>query len=246
MRLSPVRNAVPGRWPADPATSPLYHTVVHRACKHAHGTTTEQNATNGIWNYIKGMVVQNYANQPENGFGYWRNVPPDCWWTQCLLDTPFDGRCGAWAQFMRDVLHVHGIHATRNEIVLRQKAFPNEVGGFPATAGGVFIKNYTFPNAPLGPAVGQNGIAGQGAVGNPTSFFTNHAVTVVNGAVYDPSYGRGPFTHADPMESLREWQIDVVAAFRLIMHMPEGDVETFVTNKGIDWNRFVEWGLIEP
>jgi hypothetical protein len=243
----------------NPTVSPLFHTVVHRACKHAAGQDTQQGAIDGIWSYIQGMVVRNYEEEPPEGFGYWRtpNPPgPSCVSTQCLLNDPFDGQCGAWARFMRDLLKAHSIPATVNEIIPDTVAIPSQVPnpdggadlpvwGYP----GFDIKYTLYPNAPWDPGLvhpnAPAGIRGQGDVLNPESRFAHHAVVVFGNAIYDASYGR-QYESASAELALRLWQVDAAAAIAVVVDRPDhGWVYYYLLNEGEAWNRLVKWGQIE-
>jgi len=170
---------------ANPTVSPLYHTVVHRACKHAAGQTTAQGAVNGIWAYLQGMVVQNFEDQPPAGFGYWRTGNPPIT-TQALI-TSFDGRCRAWARLLRDALKVHGVSARCAE-VLPDATLPNLPPG--SVASGILVKNWNMTGSQPLPLPG---VAGQGGVADPESAFANHGLMELGGMLYDPSYGTGPY-----------------------------------------------------
>jgi hypothetical protein len=139
--------------------------------------------------------------------------------------TGSDGQCGAWAAFMRDVLKVHGLNARLAAVV------PDATSqGLPAgvTAAGFHVKNWT----PTIPPSALPGIAGQGGVADPKSQFADHALVEWNGALYDPSYGTGPFP------SLLAWQrasLDHVAFWE---NGIVGGQLHYESNAGALWTQF--------
>jgi hypothetical protein len=106
------------------------------------------------------------------------------------------GQCGAWAQFLIDMFKAHGITTADRVEVVRSIPERNNVG--------FLVKNWNF-NTP--PATSANsfthldaqmtkmpGIPGQSNPNPPPAFF-NHFIVVYNLALYDPSYGAGPFNN---------------------------------------------------
>lgn len=214
----------------DPLVSPLYHTVIHLACKHAAAQSTEQGAVDGIWSYFQGMVVQNYEDQPPSGFKYWGPAGQGCSVTQCLI-TNFDGQCGSWARFMRDVLKVHGI-AAKVAGILPDESAP----GVPQNLlppHGILVKNHTTTP----PFADLPGIPAQGGVADPHSAFLDHALTEWNGQLYDPSYGTGPFP------TLLNWQR---ASLDVVVFSADSQNPWVTVNTGANWALFTKIDSYQP
>jgi len=94
------------------------------------------------------------------------NPPPGDAFTTAGLLANGDGRCGAWARFLRDVLGAQRISATVRGIKTKD---------MPGATGYGFVVKATIP--------------GQGNPSPPT-VFADHAVVTYDTRIYDPSYGR--------------------------------------------------------
>lgn len=238
----------------EPDASPLFHTVVHLACKHGVGAGAPEGAVDQIWFYFEGMTVQNHAGEPIGGIKYWGPNGAGCASTHCLINN-YDGQCGAWARFFRDVLKVHGVPAQLAAVVPSAQEIPDTVpnpdGGELAVVDHVgFDVQWTLhPNAPWEPrmvypqGIVPSGIPGQGGVDNPESRFSDHALVIVENGLYDPSYGFGPYAGSD---ALRDWQASSLSSVIVQVHKPgEGNVLYHLLNDGASWDRLVEIAFLE-
>jgi hypothetical protein len=121
------------------------------------------------------------------------------WATSTLLQSG-EGRCGAWARALRNALGTEGIEAEPVQIFVGFK----QAGG-PCLVPNVctmLVKNWAFSKGepsvdPTFPYKASNatdleGLSGQG-IENPIALFWDHVLVKAGGALYDPSYGTGPF-----------------------------------------------------
>jgi len=101
----------------EPQTT-LYHTVVHLGSHNAQGATTESDVILDVWNNVFSTnSVQRVDGMP---LWYYRQYDIQSWTTQSLLQARLtaegvlgDGRCGAWANLMYDLLGAQGSDAQR-------------------------------------------------------------------------------------------------------------------------------------
>ncbi len=206
-----------------------YHTVIHVSCKAAKDKDTVQDTVDAVWAHIKGMKVQNWEGKPGNGFGYYRNVNIGNGHVQGLI-TDFDGKCGAWARFMRDLLKIHGIAASA-DIILPDLANCGQAG---VAANDFLVNNWVVVNGNLSDQV--DGIDGQGGVKRPAKRFTDHQVTTYAGKIYDPSYGTGPYNN------LLDWQKP--ALLLVIGTNANGALHLHQCGGGAP--QVVKWGTLQP
>jgi len=182
---------------AEPTAANLYHTVAHVSCLAAKDQSQSQDTIDKIWDHVKGMVVRNWKDEPATGFKYWGPNAEDVDSTQGLI-TQFDGQCGAWVRFHRDLLKLQGIDAAAVQIL----PDPATIGVPGLEADSLWVKNWNTEaaNPALWTTRPPDGIPGQGGIANPWNKFTDHGLTVVNTDYYDPSYGLGPY------DTLVAWQ----------------------------------------
>lgn len=176
------------------AATSSYETVFHVGCTNANGKTSESQIVSSIWSEFTDCSVKKKgesATLKYYGAGYQTG---GIFTTQALLNAG-DGRCGSWANFLGDIITIHGISAVQRGI-------------FPAsTVDGFLVKNWTFKTvSPTPPNIGfpyflhlvgpestgtfpGTGINGQGPNTRPQSIFSDHAVVQYGSNIYDPSYG---------------------------------------------------------
>jgi len=197
---------------ADPVQGiPVYETLLHITCNAARGKTTVADALSGIWGEFTDRDVRRKygANRQMT---YYRSYRCQSTTTLALM-MGLDGQCGAWAKMFLDMLKHHGIHpphayyyfgpAAEDVILVKKWAFSGSgtsgdallpyLGVVPSA--GAMLDWTTFRgdtryNWIYGKEVSdQNGVPGQG-IKNPASFFGNHQLVIIDGSLYDPSYGR--------------------------------------------------------
>ena len=109
------------------------------------------------------------AGRPLNYYGSYTNVPgflPDMFTTAGLI-AHADGRCAASAHFYIDVLRAQGV-TTAQYVRIAQ------LPGLVYKSAGLQVKS---------------GLAGQNHAASIPTRFNGHAVVLVGGTLYDPSYG---------------------------------------------------------
>jgi len=135
-----------------------YEYAVKLGCKWAEGTEGGDTTFWGIWNSFEGIPSPN----PQE-----KNLKYDHvgeWTTTNELLTNDEGKCGAWTDFFKDTVGVHGIDVV--QVVIR-----------PMPPYDILV---THP------------ISGQ-ANFNPTRVFINHAIVWYGGQYFDPSYKVEPY-----------------------------------------------------
>jgi hypothetical protein len=98
----------------------VYHSLIYYGCKSAKGLKTDDVIVESIYNgtFLSKKLLRKDSPTRLTGMTYWlpksdpTSAPyPDCFTTQFLLKFE-DGRCGAWADFFRDMIKIQGITAT--------------------------------------------------------------------------------------------------------------------------------------
>lgn len=103
-------------------TDQMYHTVLDVACRRSTGNSDASGAVNSIWKNFN-SPASSVLTQDGRTMRYWPQgyFTPGNFTTQALVNTYKDdynvdssgGRCGAWSDFMANVLRVQGISARR-------------------------------------------------------------------------------------------------------------------------------------
>ena len=187
---------------ADPKTALRQETLFEIGCRNANGKTTEADTVKNIWSeYTDRTVVRVQDNASLTYWSPTRPAPePLCWQTAGLLALT-DGRCGAWAEFFKDVLLIQGITSQVAEVdappIVDMVKLTADVNAFlPLATYNIqplfFVKKWNLAGANPFNSGDLKGVAGQSNP-DPRSIFDNHAIVLYNGKYYDPSYGTGPF-----------------------------------------------------
>jgi hypothetical protein len=96
---------------ADPVTGmSLYYTSVHLACSEADTKTDPDECVSEIWGVFSSLNVQRVNG--TTSLTFWKDANTQASTTKDLL-TNGDGQCGAWSDFLMDILKVHGISSTK-------------------------------------------------------------------------------------------------------------------------------------
>ncbi len=194
---------------ADPnATANLFQTVLETGCKAAKGDSSSATTASDIWSIFPGLNVKRAGD--VNGMQYWgpiARVFPGIFDTAGLLKNA-DGRCGAWASFLVDVLGAQNITAV-NAGILPTMPPPTLAPGWTFVAS---QQDFPQPNHGIDiytthPAQSNN---------SPAYHFDGHAVVKITGlsgvpgaTVYDPSYGRS-YPGLSIPTSEQNWENDAV------------------------------------
>lgn len=163
----------------DPRATP-YHTVIHLGCVNAVNETTEVGCIAKIWADFTDRDVRRIDNTPLLYWGVYalqNQSSPDVFTTDGLLKNA-DGSCGAWSRFFKDLLLNQGISSAVLGCIQPINMPDCESIGF-------CVKNWDYSSGSL---TDLPGIPGQGNA-DPLSQFSDHAVVLIGGMIYDPSYG---------------------------------------------------------
>ena len=145
-----------------------------------------------------------------------------------------DGRCVAWVKLFEDTLNAQQAGTGGRMFTVVPKDFgrdrdlfllvknwefappgTNDVRNWPyfnqTQNGEVFTKVGDTWDHVSGEATYKGG-KGQGGT-RPMAFFTNHALQLIGGKLYDPSYGTGPFEAKAGKDALFAWEEASIAGF---------------------------------
>ncbi len=215
---------------ATPRTTELYRTVVDVAVsKNIGRQATDRSAIiDGTWAYFAGRNATRYYDGAPlkywgQDYGTKKSFQTD---TLLLLG---DGRCGAWSRFFLDILAVNGV-------VANVQIFEGLYSVSSAVEGeDILVKNVTFLQDgrtgdirypffvesknvtsrlrdehdnwfTVSDMQDGSGLPAQNN-DNPVGWFGNHALVLLEGKVYDPSYGGEPFS------DFNAWEDAAVAGF---------------------------------
>ncbi len=199
----------------------LFHTVVHIGCEKAKDEKDPDLAVEKIWNYFAGLEVFKVGNSTSLKYYGDYNAHPDPPNTTSGLLNAGDGRCGAWALFLHNIIKAQGI-PNYAYMVINIKPLSN------LSPDRFWIKNQDISETPPNPPKSTPGIKGQGVTADPwNDSFGNHAVVAntMHGSVYDPSYG-------EVSSSLTQWQIASVVVIR---YLYSDGTYTYNINSGSNW-----------
>ncbi len=177
--------------------SPLIHeSLLDIGGRNASGLSDEDAVVAAIWSDFQNPVPGVLRRDGED-MTYWKmddQVPSACHTLEGLLETT-NGSCAAWSDLFVATLEAQGLDGGDVYQVTANSAINPDADGF-------LVKSLEFVgngkrsgifNYELGEDVfNLNGIKAQGNK-EPRFEFGNHFVVKRNGAIYDPSYGSGPF-----------------------------------------------------
>jgi len=184
-------------------------TLFYHGCKHANGKETQADMLNAIWAPFTNRVVRRVDGVQLTYYKttYLPILLPSST-AGLLAHAQGDGRCGAWAEFLLDILKMQGFKEPNNLAVIEPSS---------ASDKGFIVKGWTFHGSgtsgsllhhymnrvPLqspyivatnyvwtgtAEVTYTSGTPGQGNA-KPAALFNNHGLAVVNGIYCDPSYG---------------------------------------------------------
>lgn len=230
-----------------PSPSYLFYSCVHIACSNAKGLKDKVAVVNSIYSDFKDQDVRKVDS--GSPLVYWSRINPApeigraCWETWGLLKWG-NGRCGAFANFFKDLLMVHGVSSSTTTIVPdatfinsmkkkivkyieRNKSIYGKIDEYEIKENYlILVKKWNLPRADT---IAYK-LSGVGAQGNPEpqAHFTNHAVVKYNNVYYDPSYGQAdsPFTEI-------QWEDSSIDGFGILFVKKATD-EGFIWIEKID------------
>jgi len=183
-----------------PTGTPLYWTLLDISCRAAHGKSSADDLMAGMATRFATRVLP--RKRDSLVLTYWKTDFCNTTGTRAMLASPEAwGQCGAFAEFMRDMLAAHGVAASKIgiNVVAPDAAFLVKHWRYvtpPPTSPTALTHRLVMP-APATPAPGTvihsagMGVPGQGNP-NPPPAFENHFIIKYGGRYYDPSYGAGP------------------------------------------------------
>lgn len=172
----------------DPQTSSNEETIFYLGCENQGTQTDPATVANTIFSEFTSLNVCRVGT--TTGMSYWgtwassgaaQSATPDCFSTAGLLKMG-DGRCGAWANFLVDLLSAQGLNTGQVETI-----DPINIPASGLTGYEILVNNWNLSN--LSSPVKLTGVAGQSNP-NPQATFSNHALVSFMGTLYDPSYGK--------------------------------------------------------
>ncbi len=155
-----------------------YKYAVELGCEWAKGTTGDDTTFFRIWE--KFLNIPAPPDCPSGGIlAYKHKTPTPPGTTNELLDKG-EGICGAWADFFKDTVGIHGIKI-------------DKIGVYPKNAGKTIPGKLCFDNIVAIDAPAQGNL-------KPARVFTEHVLNKFKGIYYDPSY------HVKSYGSLKEYE----------------------------------------
>lgn len=190
----------------------LFHTVVDLGSRNAKGLKDPAAVVAAVWKEFQDRQVSRVETHGAMSYyGSWNthNV------TTAALLKMGDSQCGGWAHLFQDTLRAQGISTSR-----LVEVHPPGWAAIGPNNTRLLVNNVEFvgagtiPSQKYGGYVYQVGldahlkrsIAGQGGT-TPPQEFIQHYLIEVEGKLYDPSYGTGPFG------SQQEWENASIAGF---------------------------------
>ncbi|MBS1914035.1 MAG: hypothetical protein JST22_18755 [Bacteroidetes bacterium] len=195
------------------------------SCRSAHGYSSEADIVQHVWSEFTDLVVRTKKGDTLSFYPHKQNNQQE---TTAGLILCKSGVCFAWAHLLIDLLRIQGITRRGSYVVL---SAPNTASCGPVI--GMLMPNCTFgtpsaaatcPDFPylaafarpltgdlIGPDVfSKPGLAGQGEP-DPMSLFHDHALVLIDGVYYDPSYGRTFASLDEFVNSIAGWAVESVA-----------------------------------
>ncbi|MEI6084785.1 MAG: hypothetical protein WCS70_10830 [Verrucomicrobiota bacterium] len=201
----------------EPGLQPLRETLLDIGCRGASGCRDASTTVAGVWRQFSQRNADGTLPGLHRVDGhllrYWLDeytplasrVVNQCHSLNAMLAPDANhgilegvGTCQAWSELLESTLRAQGI---RNVEVLSIVPPDLKTGFLINTLG--FLGRH--------PPVIAQVIHGQGTPNPPYAFF-NHSLVEVNGALYDPSYGNGPFTGPTLTEAVGAWETATVGA----------------------------------
>jgi hypothetical protein len=241
--------------PITTAAGLMRETLFNIGCRTAKGINDEAQAVDVIYGEFKNRAI--YKVKPSSGelsttkMTYWGDPSLNPAGTTTLLNTN-DGTCEAWSCLFIDVLRTQGIanvsqvvitppDKTRDEMKNQhQTDFPNLPEPLIGTVtAGIAVKVCSkVPNGRsdgwFTPSTTPNGLPGQGGMPSPSrKLFTNHAVVIYSGKLYDPSYGSPVISPVGNSSVIELWENESIQWLLIQMKGSQdtvSDIWTYLQN----------------
>lgn len=201
----------------EPEPSALRETILEISSHGAAGCTSDAAVVAGIWREFSRRnpdgTLPGLRRADGQPLRYWcddftrfaTEIIRDCHTLDALLNrhrqSPLAGvgTCQAWSELFAQTLLAQGIQGVQTLCVVPPKG---------ATGFLMDTTEYRTLHGRLSP---RPVIHGQGTPNPPFAFY-NHALVEFRGALYDPSYGNGPFTGATLEDAVLAWEKATVGA----------------------------------
>jgi len=218
-------------------------TLFYLGCKDANGVSSQTDLINDVWTDFQSRAMHRVSNLSSAMTYYANSANP--YSTHNGVDSLMafgDGRCGSYQQLMMQILYDQGLPestvkpkvVTPNTDYISQAltAYQAQYGVDPTTIYDqrnvrniFFVKNWTLSTSTPFSPVDLPDIPAQGN-SNPIAVFGDHALVEINGQIYDPSYGDGPYS------SVIDWQDASIDGFGVQFIDPTGLAANFVLYVG--------------
>jgi hypothetical protein len=243
--------------PETTAAGLMRETLFNIGCRKAKGLSgsDEAQVVAAIYEEFRDQAV--YKVKPSSGelsttkMKYWGVPSLNPSGTTSLLNTN-DGTCEAWSCLFIDVLRTQGVanvsqvvitppDKTRDEMKNQhQTDFPNLPEPLIGTVtAGIAVKVCSkVPNGRsdgwFTPSTTPNGLPGQGGMPSPSrKLFTNHAVVIYSGKLYDPSYGTPVISPVGNSSVIELWENESIQWLLIQMKGSQdtvSDIWTYLQN----------------
>jgi hypothetical protein len=185
-----------------------YHSVYDISCKNADGWSTDEEIIAAVWDEYTDQVVLNYKDDSLHYYS-----PKNTYFTNLggLLENR-NAQCYTFAQLFLATIKIQGVVRTNNYVYITP-VYSTTCGGYsvnrflvkdwdfgtPTGSGceaypyensytSLLPYPYTDYNFITADVTDQTGIPGQ-CSDNPSSYFNNHQIALIDGVYYDACYG---------------------------------------------------------
>lgn len=209
-----------------------WHSVYYLSCKNADGLSTETEMIPAIFSEFEDQQVLNHKGDTLH---YYKNMATGNTSLQTLL-LHRDAQCYTFAKLFIALLKIQGIVRTNNYVNITPMgnlvcggnsvnrfivknwaptgAMTSSCSSFPYLniySGSLFNSSYTAYNFSYTEIADEDGLPGPGN-SNPSSYFNNHQIALIDGKYYDACYGVAYNTLAEyTTNSIQGWSYRVSA-----------------------------------
>jgi hypothetical protein len=244
---------------ARPAIRPLRETLLDIGCRSAKGCSDAATVCDAIWGEFSRHTPEGLLPgvRREDGcvMRYWVDagsdmqgrVLSDCHTLGALLASRQArgvmtglGTCQAWSELFAGALRAQGITSPEIIAIVPPLLDGDRNLGFLMRTPG-FLQTHRCEGE------GDTVIHGQGTP-DPPFAFVNHSLVNVDGRLYDPSYGNGPFLGTSVQDAIRAWAETTVGGL-LAIHIDGARTNQYVrylSPKARPWLMAQPPGIVTP
>ncbi len=161
-----------------------FHTVVDFSCSAARGLSADEDIIDAIWTKLQTLrVIREDGGLP---FKYWGDISRSINInnTESLIAYR-DGRCNAWADFVKDLFKIQGITVKKISFCADYYEGDNDQNEYIIIYHGHYMTDISV-------SVFQSATSFQGGISSAGPF-NMHYINEINGKFYDATCGRGPY-----------------------------------------------------